>query len=206
MVRGSHQIGIGVNWISPVHHSLLNGASGGTFNFNGTVTGLPQADFLVGRLASFAQGNTQFNSARHQYVGLYAQDSWRLNPRLKVNYGLRWEPFIGGKSHVWPVHLISIRDSSIKTCIPPSFPNAPAGMLYIGEPDLTQVAGRTISVEQFFAPRVGTVGILKRRQTTVRASWGMFYDLPHTLFFDDTRGEPPWGQNITVYEPPEWFC
>src|SRR5262249_6795061 len=98
LVKGAHQLGFGVNWISPVHHSQLNGSSGGTFTFNGNITGLAQADYLIGALSTVQQSNPQFDSARYHYLGLYAQDSWRLSSRLKVNYGLRWEPYLSGKS------------------------------------------------------------------------------------------------------------
>jgi hypothetical protein len=205
-VRGSHQIGVGVNWISPVHHSLLNGSSGGTFNFNGTVTGLPQADYLVGSLASFAQGNTQFNSARHQYLGLYAQDSWRVNPRLKVNYGLRWEPFFGGKSQYGQfTHFEqTLFNQNFHSTV---YPNAPAGVLFVGDPGF-DTGSRPHHVKwNNFAPRLGVVlDPTGSGKMTIRASWGMFYDLPHTLFFDDFSREAPWGQNITVTNPPNGFA
>ena len=31
---------------------------------------------------------------------------------------------------------------------------------------------------------------------TIRASWGMFYDMPQTLFGYGFVEEPPWGESI----------
>jgi len=32
-----------------------------------------------------------FSDINHGYVGLFAQDQWRLSPKLTLNYGLRWD-------------------------------------------------------------------------------------------------------------------
>ena len=40
------------------------------------------------------QGNPVFDNDRSHYFGLYVQDSWKVSPRLSVNYGVRWEPFL----------------------------------------------------------------------------------------------------------------
>ena len=206
LLKGGHQVGFGVNWITPVHHSLLNGSSGGTFNFNGTVTGLPQADYMIGALSSFTEGATQFDSARHQYLGIYAQDSWRVNSRLKVNYGLRWEPFFGGVSQYGQfTHFDqNLFNQNVHSTI---YPNAPAGMLFMGDPGF-DTGGRPHNIRWTnFAPRLGLVFDPKGDgKMTIRASWGIFYDLPHSLFFDDYSKTAPWGQTITVANPPGGFA
>ena len=64
----------------------------GLFNFGSQFTGLALADFLLGDVNTFTQGNPAIETQRPTYFGLYAQDSWKVSPRLNVSLGLRWEP------------------------------------------------------------------------------------------------------------------
>jgi len=40
---------------------------------------------------------------------------------------------------------------------------------------------------------------------TIRASWGMFYDLPYTIEYYAYATSPPWGGGITITSPPGGF-
>jgi hypothetical protein len=93
LVRGTHQIGLGANWIKPMENVLIDLYGMGSFSFSGQTTGLALGDFLTGNVGTFIQGNPAYNYHRAEYLGLYAQDSWRIRPRLTLSYGLRWEPF-----------------------------------------------------------------------------------------------------------------
>jgi len=93
-VKGNHQFGFGGTY----YHTLLNYKSGinatGFLTFDGSVSGLSLADFLIGQARQWAQGNVQsYLYNRQQYAGAYIQDSWKLSPRLTMNYGVRWGPF-----------------------------------------------------------------------------------------------------------------
>ncbi len=55
MIRGSHQFGFGANIARWTSLSQANVRSPGQFTFNGTITGLPLADFLTGSLAQLIQ-------------------------------------------------------------------------------------------------------------------------------------------------------
>ena len=60
------------------------------------------ADFLTGNVGSFLQGLPNIGASGQNFMNLYATDSWRINPRLTFNFGLRWEPYlpmVGEKRH-----------------------------------------------------------------------------------------------------------
>src|SRR5947208_179551 len=53
-----------------------NATFNGTFNINGTETGSPYADFLLGTASNYTQSSGQPFYLRNRYLGLYVQDSW----------------------------------------------------------------------------------------------------------------------------------
>jgi len=55
-------------------------------------TGYQDADFFLGAASSFSQNrNAPFNNSSLIEFDSYIQDNWRVNQRLTVNLGLRWE-------------------------------------------------------------------------------------------------------------------
>jgi hypothetical protein len=55
-------------------------------------TGYADADFFLGAASSYTQNkNAPFGHYREQEVDFYIQDNWRVNNRLTINAGLRWE-------------------------------------------------------------------------------------------------------------------
>jgi hypothetical protein len=201
LIKGNHQFQFGGNYIRPVHNIWINLNAAGAFTFNGQSTGLPMADFLLGKAATFSQINTTQDFEREHYIALYAQDSWKMTPRLSLNYGIRWEPYLGSViQHGWVSHFDqNAFNQNIHSTV---FPNSPAGTLYPG--DAGYDIGNRPSGSRFnqFAPRLGLVWDPKGDgRTTVRASWGIFYDLPSTLFYYQYSNEPPWGEAITINNP-----
>jgi len=205
MIRGNHQIQFGGNYIRPIHNIWIYLNTAGAFTFNGQVTGLPMADFLIGSPSSFAQNTISEDRERQKYFGLYVQDSWRITPRLTMNYGLRWEPYFGT---VIPRGWVSHFDQNafLNNVHSTVYPNAPAGTLYPG--DAGYDAGNRPMKPKLndWAPRISLAWDPQGKgRMTVRGSWGMFFDLPSTLFYYGYSNEPPWGQAITYNSPPGGF-
>ena len=54
--------------------------------------GVGLADFLLGDASQFNQAELQdFVSITFNTIDLYGLDNWRVNKRLTLNLGLRWE-------------------------------------------------------------------------------------------------------------------
>jgi hypothetical protein len=201
LVRGSHQMQFGADWVRMWQNGQLLGTDAGSFSFTGQVTGLPLADFLLGKPANFSNSSLTIDSERHEYIGLYAQDSWRIGTKLKLNYGLRWEPYIGAALSYGHVSHFDegLFANNVHSTV---YPNAPAGVEYPGDPGFNTSQRPNKIKWNNFAPRFGAIyDPHNDGKMTIRASWGIFYDFPHTLFYDSYGGEAPWAPNIAVPTP-----
>ena len=184
----------------------------GSFLFFGSQTGSDFADFLLGAPTQYNQSQLQPFYGRNKYLGLYAQDSWRLRPNLTLNYGLRWdriEPWYEKYNQV--ATLEPDRQSVV-------FPGAPAGILFPTDPlsDGNRVP-RTLAPpgDKDFAPRVGIVysptansnSLLGKilggpGQTSLRAGFGTFYTAIEALTIGVLSANAPYGTTYTSPTPP----
>lgn len=203
MIRGKHQIGYGANWI----HGELNGVSQlnatGPFTFNGQITGLALADFMVGKPSALTQGTASLGYFRLNYVGLYIQDAWKATSRLTIDAGVRWEPGLpvysknGYVLHFDPEAFTAGKKSSV-------YVNAPAGLTFPGD---AGYPGNSVGTNRWknFAPRIGLAWDPQgNAKTSVRAAYGIFYDLPSLNYYIGFAQSPPFGNNVTIQNPPSF--
>jgi hypothetical protein len=206
-VIGTHTLKFG----GEAHYDQVNVSAiaqfNGSFLFFGTETGLDFADFLLGVPSQYNQSQLQPFYGRNKYVGLYAQDSWRINSSLTLNYGLRWD-----RIEPWYEKY-----NQIATFIPGEqslvFPGAPAGILYPTDPGVS----RTLAPpgNRDFAPRIGLAyspnvsgdGVLAKilggpGKTSIRASYGMFYTAIEALTIGVMSANAPYGTTYTSPAPP----
>ena len=200
IIRGSHQLGFGGSFIRQEVDGSTYINTTGPFTFSGATTGLALADFMIGRAQTFSQGNRIFIHDRSSYVGLYAQDAWTLTPRLTVNAGLRWEPYLpfveenGQFSHF----DLAQWQAGVRSTV---YKNAPAGVIFFGDPGYPgKSAGQRDLWE--FAPRVSAAfDVNGDGKMTVRSAWGRFYDLPHLWMLFGFATAPPLGSTLVVTGP-----
>src|SRR5580658_3624804 len=130
------------------------------------------ADFLSGRVgighASIAYGNQQriynLNGA-----SIFAQDTWKITPKLTLNYGLNW---------VYQSPIDNPKDL-ISTFIP-----ADGGITYVGTHGLSTLWPRDL---HDFAPRFGFAYQPKAGgKLVIRGGWGMFYQVPNIAYFGNS--------------------
>ena len=175
---GNHNIKFGADYRYGKNYTLSvasNALRSGTFQFFGSTTsgsetvngaavsssGLGFGTFLLGDTSLFWRTQTANVNAQTRQTRFftYAQDQWRLTPKLTLNYGLRWELYT-------PETLTE--DGS-------------GGML-----DLNQGAiliggvgsiNRSINVDnnyKMFAPRIG-IAYQVMPKTVIRAGYGTVY-------------------------------
>ena len=77
LVRGRHQIAAGFNLIRVQNNTISGFDENGTFTFNGSFTGSPLADFMIGIASDFQQTNPTPDDLRQWVMSFYAQDSFR---------------------------------------------------------------------------------------------------------------------------------
>jgi hypothetical protein len=201
LVRGNHQLSFGGNWIHSSIETVNNRPTNGQFTFNGQGTGLSLADFMTGIVSGgFVQGNPVYDFDYNNYIGAYIQDNWRVRSDLTLNVGLRWEPFLPMQnSNNYSSHFDRARfDQNLHSTV---YPQAPAGLIFPGD-DGFPGASTTFGKKAQLAPRLGAVWTPGGdERTSVRGSWGVFYDTPHLFFNTRFANNPPWGAQITIPNP-----
>ncbi len=92
--RGKHFIKMGAD-IARRHVTFLQSrAPRGSFNFDGTYTGSAMADFLLGYIRSDSVNPAQTSTNLwNWWQSYYAQDDWKVTPRLTINMGIRYDYF-----------------------------------------------------------------------------------------------------------------
>jgi hypothetical protein len=92
ITKGNHQIKLGASWALYKKVQDLFGTTQGEFNFDGTFTGNDFADMLLGTSKGYTELAVQ-DSGKWNNVSwaAYVQDNWRVNRKLTLNLGLRWD-------------------------------------------------------------------------------------------------------------------
>jgi len=201
VVRGRHQLGVGVNvayWKS-LQRTWARGP--GTWSFNGQVTGMGLADLLLGRVAALEHGDAGGLTFDQWYQGLYAQDAWRATDRITVNAGLRWEPFFGQNVRRGSVFNFD-HDKYLRGVKSTVFRKAPAGFVYPGDPG--SPGGTGMNTQWWnLSPRVGLAwDVHGDGRLAVRTSWGIAYDFPTGEYQFQQASAPPYGNRSRVVDPP----
>lgn len=91
-MKGAHQMRMGASWALYKKVQDLFGDTQGQFTFNGSYTGNDVADFLLGYAQKYTELAVQDHGDWNNVSpAVYFQDNWRVNKKLTVNLGLRWD-------------------------------------------------------------------------------------------------------------------
>jgi hypothetical protein len=189
-VQGRHTLKAGFEY-RLAGTSIHEGTNeGGTFTFNADTTGNtlcpstapcpgdPAASFYLGAVggASVSYYNVHAEYPRQPGYAVHGGDSWRLNPKLTLNYSLRWDyvaPFkekFDNLSFFDPVGLNPGAVTSGGTELPGrlAFAGNKFGAASYGAPY------PEVPFKAAWAPRVGFAYTLNEK-TVVRAGYGLYY-------------------------------
>jgi Carboxypeptidase regulatory-like domain/TonB-dependent Receptor Plug Domain len=204
-VIGAHTLKVGGQFHIDQVNDYPNGTFNGIFNIDGTETGDPFADLLIGVASNFTQSSGSPLYLRNRYEGIYGQDSWRARNDLTIDMGLRWDiimPFWEKYNQIqtWVAGARSV-----------VYPGAIPGMVYPGDPGIPKTLAPT--GYKNFAPRIGLAyspkfedGFLTtlfgNGKSSIRASDGIFYTEFPGLAAGVMYGVPPYGFNYLSPAPP----
>ena len=167
---GRHSLKTGVEFRRNQINMTEGIASNGFFVFAPFPASDSFASFLLGFPVVFFQGGGDMNRGlRNLDFGAYAQDEWRVTPRLTLNYGLRYEvstPFVDIRDRMnsWSPG----QQSTV-------FPNAPKGLLFPGDAGVPR--GIAPVYWKALMPRIGMAwDPTGAGRMSIRAAYGMFYD------------------------------
>jgi hypothetical protein len=199
-----HEFAFGMSWEKP----SFNGQpvyDNGTFVFDGSRTksstvpgsGSSLADFFLGLPYSFNQATARFDNDRYQYFGFFAQDDWKVAPKLTFNLGMRYE-------YAPPMYNIRGYHGTFMPGVQSTrYPTAPVGLLYPGDQGLPRSLYYPDSDR--FAPRFGFAFDPKGDgRTSIRGGYGLFFQLLDAEFSQYLNGNLPFEANITLVNPPSF--
>jgi len=205
-VAGAHTYTVGGELMFSQVNAAADVQSNGTFSFFGSETGSDFADFLIGVPSFYKQGDAQPFYMRNHYGALFVQDSWRIRPRLTLNYGLRWDP-------IMPWYE---KYNQIQTLIPGEqsevYPGAPSGLVFPGDPGVA----RSLAPMRWnnYSPRFGIAWVPRGEnglarflfgdsdKTSIRVGFGRFFSAIEGVSAGVMAGDPPYGSTYSSPAPP----
>ena len=172
-IHGPHAIKVGGGILA---RQLSGAVTPGDFivfqNFVGFY--FDQARYLFAAANRLAPGTLDTNFARNYHYNqfyLFAEDSFKVNRRLSVDYGLRYERFGA------PVNTGRFKDVTVQLGQGSSLPERIAGATLNGGPSGDQSLYDTDNKD--VAVRAGfSLNLRNNGQTVLRGSYGIFYDRP----------------------------
>ena len=200
MVKGKHSIQFGgeAQYYTVEIDNQFRRA--GHFIFDGSRTGHPIADFLLGYVQTFDQGTGEYKDYNVWYGSLFVQDDFRVSSRFTLNLGLRFESTPPWHETVGRIEYFSLEDynNNVRSTM---FPQAPRGETFRGDPGVPYDG--TNAKSKNFGPRAGFAWDLTGDgKTSLRGGGGMFYDQHR----DGESGNggvnaPPWSLRLNVTRP-----
>ena len=180
-VHGSHSFKMGADWRIDAYRDRNVRGTQGIWTFDNSMTGLPYlgatsvsggqlgtgyADFLLGLATSATVQTPQDPQYRKTSWSLFVQDGWKVNRKLTVTYGLRWD-----LQNAWREIHDRIGVFS-PTTVNPSAGGLPGATIYAGYGTGRCNCEFTSAYPYAIQPRLGVAYQIDSK-TVFRAGWGL---------------------------------
>jgi outer membrane receptor protein involved in Fe transport len=179
-VKGNHSLKLGgeISLNKDIQQTLLNNYGVFTFNAGATArvaapgvtaaAGNALADFLIGIPSAVSQDAPVTGYTNSWYTALFAQDDFKVHPRLTLNLGLRWDVQTAPTD---PQNRVVNYVPGQKSVV---IPTAPVGALFFGDPGVER--GGIPTSYSHFSPRLGFAWDVRGDgKTSIRGAFGIFY-------------------------------
>jgi hypothetical protein len=166
----------------------------GSFTFSGQVTGNAVADLVMGRPIQFSDLKGRIDDDMFAYWSAFVQDDFHISKRLSFTLGVRYE--YDTRMYQRQKHEANFAPGFKSTV----YPQAPAGLAFPGDPGWDR--SLYMPDKNNFAPRVGFAwDALGNGKTSVRAGFGIFYQVPDLEFTNYLGANPPFTTSIVLNNP-----
>src|SRR5262249_55207795 len=182
--RGRHQLKIGAGWLlyKKVQDWFKNTEGG--FQFNGKFTGNDFADYLLGLASNYSEDAVKSaGNWNNVSWALYFQDNYRVNNRLTLNLGLRWDgiPHTYEASNKMDNFYTALYDTNKKAVL-----NAGNNTISAASPGLGTSPDSALP-GQFYVNGIGQCGVSGIPKGCVNDAWKNFG--PRVGFAYDLKGD-----------------
>ncbi len=153
------------------------------------------ADFMLGAPRSVFQ-NSPLRAFQYKWTPfLYFNDDWRVNRRLTINLGIRWEPYLTVKEKNGELGAFRPGQQS------QIWQKAPLGALFPGDKDVPN--GITPNRIARFSPRFGLAwDPTGKGKTSVRLGYGVFSDTLRLVALNTNSTNQPFSLGLTTFDIP----
>jgi hypothetical protein len=207
-IAGSHTLKFGATFGFLRKHENQADGNQGTFSFAGDDINQEWANFLLGAVDSFSQNSKDLTVDLRQRVHeFYGQDEWRARSNLTLYYGLRYSLFRRpyDTNHFFTNFVPSLFDPSKAFRVDGGGNRVPGtgdplnGIIVNGQ---NSPYGDNVTNQDNndIAPRIGVAwDPFKKGTTSVRAGYGVYYDLSTYAFYQDAAyNNPPFAGSVTI--------
>lgn len=199
-VKGRHTMQYGFDLQADRMYTLDASFTPATWFFDGSRTrsasvpgsGYALADFLLGLPQRTEQDAGRTNDLREKKYHFFFQDDWKVNRRLTLNLGIRYEPWL--PPYDLKFNLVGFVPGQQSTVAP----NAPRGLVYPGDSGIPQSVFKRDWNN--FAPRFGfAYDVTGAGKTILRGGYGWFYIDPALTLYTRTVSTQPAA--LTIINP-----